>query len=131
MKYKYLIYLLFSLLLHACDDMVDQDIPGGNSNGNVIETGTSEMYVLNEGLFNLNNSTLMRYSFKDSRMDMNYFRSLNRRGLGLRRKALHCSQCFESDRGDRLTIGTFTKADSNANRKRKFTATTIYYVPQG
>ena len=62
--------------------MVDQDIPGGNSNGNVIETGTSEMYVLNEGLFNLNNSTLMRYSFKDSRMDMNYFRSLNRRGLG-------------------------------------------------
>ena len=82
MKYKYLIYLLFSLLLHACDDMVDQDIPGGNSNGNVIETGTSEMYVLNEGLFNLNNSTLMRYSFKDSRMDMNYFRSLNRRGLG-------------------------------------------------
>ena len=82
MKYKYLIYLLFSLLLHACDDMVDQDIPGGNSNGNVTETGTSEMYVLNEGLFNLNNSTLMRYSFKDSRMDMNYFRSLNRRGLG-------------------------------------------------
>ena len=131
MKYKYLIYLLFSLLLHACDDMVDQDIPGGNSNGNVIETGTSEMYVLNEGLFNLNNSTLMRYSFKDSRMDMNYFRSLNRRGLGdtANDMAIYGEKLYIVV--NRLTIGTFTKADSNANRKRKFTATTIYYVPQG
>lgn len=79
MKYKYLIYLLLTLLFHGCDDMEDKEIPG---NGNTTETGTAEIYILNEGLFNLNNSTLVRHSFKDGQTNIDYFRSVNRRGLG-------------------------------------------------
>lgn len=69
------------LLLFSCDDLHDADAPSGN--GSISpETGTAEMYVLNEGLFNLNNSTLARYSFRDGQLTPDYFRQINRRGLG-------------------------------------------------
>ena len=55
------------------------ELPGGTVNP---ETGTAEFYVLSEGLFNLNNSSLMRYTFHDLRSVPDYFRRVNRRGLG-------------------------------------------------
>ena len=47
-----------------------------------VETGTAELYILSEGLFNLNNSSLALYSFKNNQLNTDYFRSINRRGLG-------------------------------------------------
>lgn len=81
-KYKYLIGFLLALVFHACDDMIDRNVINETNNGNIQETGTAEIYVLNEGLFNLNNSSLARYSFGDGTTNLNYFRSINHRGLG-------------------------------------------------
>lgn len=69
-------------LATACDDLTDTDNPGNGNNGFGSETGTAEIYILNEGLFNLNNSTLSRYSFRNSKLTDDYFRQVNRRGLG-------------------------------------------------
>lgn len=66
MKYKYLILFVFGLLIHACDDITDKDSPEDNEGSNT-ETGTAGIYVLSEGLFNLNNSTLMFHSLKTGR----------------------------------------------------------------
>ncbi|MDY0103621.1 MAG: YncE family protein [Lentimicrobium sp.] len=44
-----------------------------------IATG---VYVLNEGLFNANNSSLTRYNFADSTVEKNCFLTANDRGLG-------------------------------------------------
>lgn len=67
-------------LLYSCDDMHDMnEMPGGNI---TPETGTAEFYVLSEGLFNLNNSTLSRYTFHDDKTVSDYFRAINKRGLG-------------------------------------------------
>ena len=81
MKYKYLILFVFVLLIHACDDITDKDSPEDNEGSNT-ETGTAGIYVLSEGLFNLNNSTLMFHSLKNGQTDTDYFRSKNHRGLG-------------------------------------------------
>lgn len=81
MKYKYLTLFVFSLLIHACDDITDKDSPEDNEGSNT-ETGTAGIYVLSEGLFNLNNSTLMFHSLKNGQTDTDYFRSKNHRGLG-------------------------------------------------
>lgn len=73
---------LLLLLATACDDLTDRDnIDNGNS-GSGIEAGTAEFYVLSEGLFNLNNSTLSRYTFGTGELIPDYFRQVNRRGLG-------------------------------------------------
>lgn len=78
-RYLSVIMILVSLL-HSCDDMHDiNEAPAGTIPS---ETGTAEFYVLSEGLFNLNNSTLIRYTFHDSQTVPDYFRSINRRGLG-------------------------------------------------
>ena len=52
---KYLSLLLFFLI--ACDDLEDKPslVPG--ESGDVYETGTAEMYILSEGLFNQNRTT--------------------------------------------------------------------------
>ena len=47
MKYKYLILFVFSLLIHACDDITDKDSPEDNGGSNT-ETGTAGIYVLSE-----------------------------------------------------------------------------------
>ncbi|NDV64865.1 YncE family protein [Bacteroides sp. 224] len=73
--------LLFLACFSSCDDMEDIDT-NQQENGTVQETGTEELYILSEGLFNLNNSTLMRYTFKDNKRIQEYFRTINRRGLG-------------------------------------------------
>lgn len=77
---KYLSLLL--LLLIACDDLEDKLSIVPEETGDVFETGTAEMYILSEGLFNQNNSTLARYSFNQQKRTNNYFSANNQRGLG-------------------------------------------------
>ena len=55
---------IFLSLAVACDDLEDKPALPDNGQGTVHDDGTAEMYVLCEGLFNLNNSTLARYSFE-------------------------------------------------------------------
>lgn len=76
-------FLLFLLLFASCDDLEDTDTPSGGDGGMPAETGTAELYILSEGLFNLNNSSLALYSFKNNQLNTDYFRSINRRGLGI------------------------------------------------
>ncbi len=80
--YRFTVLMLGILLAMACDDMEDKPLSPDLPDVNVNETGTAEFYVLSEGLFNLNNSTLARYSFKDNKLIHDYFSVLNRRGLG-------------------------------------------------
>lgn len=80
--FKYLILLIFGLSFYACDDITDKEPGGEETGGSTEETGTAEIYVLSEGLFNMNNSTLAYYSLKNGEKDEDYFRNTNRRGLG-------------------------------------------------
>jgi len=80
-KFKYLLALLFTCFLISCDDMDNLD-SDDNGNSGSIELATEEIYVLSEGLFNLNNSTLSRYTVAEGGLVTDYFRKINRRGLG-------------------------------------------------
>lgn len=62
------------LLLNACDDMEDKPFTSSDITGDPTETDTAELYALCEGLFNQNNSSLMRFSFNNQRMVRNYLR---------------------------------------------------------
>lgn len=57
-------FFLFPLFFIACDDLEDKPSIVPESNGDVFETGTAEMYILSEGLFNQNNSSLARINGK-------------------------------------------------------------------
>lgn len=83
MKPNYLFSLLIFLILtlHGCDDLEDFDSPITNDTS-IREEGTAELYVLSEGLFNLNNSTLARHTFTNNHTVTDYFRTVNHRGLG-------------------------------------------------
>ena len=84
MKIQFIKYFILSSIiaisLVGCDDMYDQPLPP--SEGIYGEEGTAELYVLSEGLFNQNNSTLARHSFANNQTIPNYFSSINNRGLG-------------------------------------------------
>ena len=84
MKIQLIKYFILSFILAiplvGCDDMYDQ--PLSPSEGIYGEEGTAELYVLSEGLFNQNNSTLARHSFANNQTIPNYFSSINNRGLG-------------------------------------------------
>lgn len=67
-------------ILGSCDDLYDK--PLLPSEGMINEEGTAEIYILSEGLFNQNNSTLARHTFGDNRTISNYFQTLNKRDLG-------------------------------------------------
>ena len=84
MNMRKLVVIIYSLVLlfAGCDDLEDKPYTTGEANGVVEDYGTAEMYILNEGLFNLNNSTLARYSFLTNSCSYDYFRALNHRGLG-------------------------------------------------
>lgn len=61
-------FFLFPLFFIACDDLEDKPSIVPESNGDVFETGIAEMYILSEGLFNQNNSSLVILSIgKDVR----------------------------------------------------------------
>lgn len=79
---RYLCLLLSMVLIAACDDLEDKPYATPDIDGDIMETGTSELYILSEGLFNLNNSSLTRYSFKKGKLTKNYFKEQNKRGLG-------------------------------------------------
>ena len=66
----------------GCDDLEDKDAAPGQSGTGIEDYGTAEMYILSEGLFNLNNSSLGRYVFGSGQLTYDYFRNCNRRGLG-------------------------------------------------
>ena len=69
------------LFYASCDDMEDKPVTS-TVEGQITETGTAEIYILSEGLFNLNNSSLTRYSFRTHQLKTNYFSTINKRGLG-------------------------------------------------
>lgn len=81
MKEK-IIYMLLALAFVACADLEDQPNSFPAESGDVSEAGTAEMYILSEGLFNQNNSSLARYSFLEHKRTSNYFSATNQRGLG-------------------------------------------------
>ncbi|KAA6349348.1 hypothetical protein EZS27_003259 [termite gut metagenome] len=82
MKIKYInLLFLLCMLLNACDDMEDINETPGKENY-PLESGTAELYILCEGLFNLNNSSLAHYTFGSNAIVTDYFRQINRRGLG-------------------------------------------------
>lgn len=72
---------VFPLFYASCDDMEDKPVTS-TVEGQITETGTAEIYILSEGLFNLNNSSLTRYSFRTHQLKTNYFSTINKRGLG-------------------------------------------------
>lgn len=72
------ILIIIAILLVACNDMKDvtREPEWDDSITSV------DMLVLNEGLFNLNNSTLAKIDMHDNSIDYDFFGSVNRRGLG-------------------------------------------------
>ncbi|MEI6754542.1 MAG: YncE family protein [Paludibacter sp.] len=73
------IYLLNILFFVACDDMKDVptpvDLPSTPG-----ETG--KMYLLSEGLFNMNNSKLSLLNFDNHTLNSDYFQYVNNRSMG-------------------------------------------------
>ena len=68
----------WGLFLTSCDDMDDKQKPA-------INTGIAEptqLYILSEGLFNFNNSTLASYDLNSKTLVNDFFLSANKRGLG-------------------------------------------------
>lgn len=79
MRVTIIIFLLFLNFFTSCDDMKDMptpvDLPATPG-----ETG--KMYVLSEGLFNMNNSTLALLNFDNRTINSDFFLFQNNRGLG-------------------------------------------------
>jgi len=73
-----LMLLPVSLLMVSCDDMEDKTPPVNT----ITEKTISKIFILSEGLFNMNNSTLALYDFKSQTMNPDFFLSENKRGLG-------------------------------------------------
>ena len=77
--FKNILFFIVIILLAACDDM--KDMPGpANLPATPGETG--QLYVLSEGLFNMNNSTLSLINFDDKTLKTDFFSLQNNRGLG-------------------------------------------------
>lgn len=81
MKFRlnYIFLLLILVLFQACDDMKDVSMPIDLP---VTPGETGQMYVLSEGLFNMNNSTLSLLNFDNRTINSDYFLFQNNRGLG-------------------------------------------------
>src|SRR5665647_1060700 len=79
MKKIFFILLSVSILVYSCDDM--KDVPSPNKlPATPGETG--RLYVLSEGLFNMNNSTLSCIDFTKRTITPGFFTLMNDRGLG-------------------------------------------------
>ena len=73
--------LLLTVLLTLSCEMEDRPETTGDLPG--LDQGACRgLWILSEGLMNLNNSTLAYYSFEQKSLNKNVFRSLNKRGLG-------------------------------------------------
>ena len=77
--YKNIFFFIVLILLTACDDMKDMPTP-------VYLPATpgesGQLYVLSEGLFNMNNSTLSLVNFDEKTLKTDFFSLQNNRGLG-------------------------------------------------
>lgn len=71
-------WCLLMFLFASCDDMYDK-VPDGTL---PVTTEKSRIFVLSEGLINMNNSTLSMYDFETRETVADYFLVKNQRGLG-------------------------------------------------
>lgn len=78
MKTTFRLLLLLQIIhvFTACDDLHSKVEPTPTLKE------TTDLYILCEGLINMNNSTLVHYSVKDTLIDKDYFTTKNGRGLG-------------------------------------------------
>ena len=114
--------------------MEDKPFTSSDITGDPTETDTAELYALCEGLFNQNNSSLMRFSFNNQRMVRNYFKTINHRGLGdtANDLAIYGSKIYivanvsSPDRNSGFPNGKLAETDSNADRERKSPGTAIH-----
>jgi len=72
--------LPLALLFASCSG--DEPVLPGTDEIPAPPAGTAALYVLNEGLFNMNNCTLTHCDFEKKQLDQNYFYTVNRRHLG-------------------------------------------------
>ncbi len=77
---QYLYIIPFCLLFLACGK--DEPATPDNNDIPTPPAGTKALYILNEGLFNMNNCTLSYCNFENQVLDQNYFHTVNRRNLG-------------------------------------------------
>ncbi len=68
----------FLFLLASCNDMEDQL----RQNELPVSEEFARLFVLSEGLFNLNNSTLAMYNLNTKEVFSDFFLAVNKRGLG-------------------------------------------------
>ena len=94
--YIFWCWLSSILLFMACDDMEDKPFTSGII-GDPTETGTAELYVLCEGLFNQNNSSLARFSFGNQQMVRDYFKAVIPRSIRLGEAPSFGHTIFEHD----------------------------------
>lgn len=74
--YTLICVLTLAITFSSCDDLLDKDKPD-----NTVDE-TSAIYILSEGLYNLNNSSLALYDPENKELISDYFLSVNKRGLG-------------------------------------------------
>lgn len=78
-KIRILLCIIASaVFLPSCDDMEDQL----REPDTLPVAEPTQIFVLSEGLFNMNNSTLAMYNFQSGETKPDYFLSVNHRGLG-------------------------------------------------
>ena len=73
------IYLLIIVFFAACDDMKDVPTPVDLP---ATQGESGKMYVLSEGLFNMNNSRLIQLKFDNHTINSDFFLYINNRSLG-------------------------------------------------
>ena len=66
------------LFLLSCDDMEDKLKPANTG----LSNEPTQLYILSEGLFNMNNSTLALYDLTTQTLVPDFFLATNKRGLG-------------------------------------------------
>lgn len=133
LMYIFWCWLSLILLFMACDDMEDKPFTSGII-GDPTETGTAELYVLCEGLFNQNNSSLARFSFGNQQMVRDYFKAVNHRGIRrysqrygyLWKQGVCRSQHLQYSRSGRFSYRNLIETNSDAGRKWEFPPTTLY-----
>lgn len=76
---KYILFIAIIIFLLSCDDMKDIPTPVDLP---VTPGESGQMYVLSEGLFNMNNSTLSLINFDNRTIQSDFFLFENNRGLG-------------------------------------------------
>lgn len=78
LKFSSLFLFSWLLMLSSCDDMQDIERPDPDE----IIPEPTQLFILSEGLFNLNNSSLALYNLENQELTTDVFLSENKRGLG-------------------------------------------------